>query len=516
MRVRSSTLVVALVTIALAALAVGFGASAADAPAATPEGRAAGFALQVRLPGLAAITHAPAISRGGSARAGGGFATQPDPSIASVIASDTSTNVVSDATAARGDATTRAAGITLLGGLVTATSITTQAAAGAVINAEAQSTLQSTVEGLVVAGQPIVAAPNLVVPIAGVGDLVVEEQVNAVRGPQAARTFAIALHLRVRQDYRGIPAGTEILVGYADAGAAVPDPTSVLPLDPNATPDSGAGASDQASAPINSGPYDTELTQDPPGGGFSANPPIDQMRIDQLLDGSYLFPVLGATVNDYSSDWGAPRADTGFHQGIDIFAASGTPILAINDGTVFRVGWNTIGGRRFWFADRYGNLFYFAHLAGFSPLATEGQTVKRGDVLGFVGNSGDAQGTPPHVHFEIHPGGLWAVPPFAYITSWITGLRQPVIPSVEPVPATTVTVTTPAPAAKPKPKPTPQPPIETLPVTTPTATPAPAPAPPATTAPVPPTTTAPPATTDTTSTGGTTTAITGTGTVFGG
>ncbi len=515
MRVRSSTLVVALVTIALAALAVGFGASAADAPAATPEGRAAGFALQVRLPGLAAITHAPAISRGGSARAGGGFATQPDPSIASVITSDTSTNVVSDATAARGDATTRAAGITLLGGLVTATSITTQAAAGAVINAEAQSTLQSTVEGLVVAGQPIVAAPNLVVPIAGVGDLVVEEQVNAVRGPQAARTFAIALHLRVRQDYRGIPAGTEILVGYADAGAAVPDPTSVLPLDPNATPDSGAGASDQASAAINSGPYDTELTQDPPGGGFSANPPIDQTRIDQLLDGSYLFPVLGATVNDYSSDWGAPRADTGFHQGIDIFAASGTPILAINDGTVFRVGWNTIGGRRFWFADRYGNLFYFAHLAGFSPLATEGQTVKRGDVLGFVGNSGDAQGTPPHVHFEIHPGGLWAVPPFAYVTSWITGLRQPVMPTAITAPPATVTVTTPAPAAKPKPKPqpkpTPQPPIETLPVTTPTATTAPA-----ITVPAPPTTTAPPTATDPTSTDGTTTAITGTGTVFGG
>ncbi len=432
-----------------------------------------------------------------------------------MITSDTSTNVVSDATAARGDATTRAAGITLLGGLVTATSITTQAAAGAVINAEAQSTLQSTVEGLVVAGQPIVAAPNLVVPIAGVGDLVVEEQVNAVRGPQAARTFAIALHLRVRQDYRGIPAGTEILVGYADAGAAVPDPTSVLLLDPNATPDSGAGASDQASAPINSGPYDTELTQDPPGGGFSANPPIDQTRIDQLLDGSYLFPVLGATVNDYSSDWGAPRADTGFHQGIDIFAASGTPILAINDGTVFRVGWNTIGGRRFWFADRYGNLFYFAHLAGFSPLATEGQTVKRGDVLGFVGNSGDAQGTPPHVHFEIHPGGLWAVPPFAYVTSWITGLRQPVMSTAITAPPATVTVTTPAPAAKPKPKPqpkpTPQPLIETLPVTTPTATTAPA-----ITVPAPPTTTAPPTATDPTSTDGTTTAITGTGTVFGG
>ena len=67
----------------------------------------------------------------------------------------------------------------------------------------------------------------------------------------------------------------------------------------------------------------------------------------------------------------------------------------------FRVGWNTLGGRRLWLADRHGNLFYFAHLAGFSPLAKEGAQVRRGDVIGFVGTSGDAQGTPPHLHFQI-------------------------------------------------------------------------------------------------------------------
>ena len=50
------------------------------------------------------------------------------------------------------------------------------------------------------------------------------------------------------------------------------------------------------------------------------------------------------------------------------------------------VGWNTLGGRRFWLTDRYGNMFYFAHLSGFSPLAKDGAQVKRGDVIGFVGN----------------------------------------------------------------------------------------------------------------------------------
>ncbi len=504
MQLRPSTFAAALITIALASLAVGFGAGAADAPGTTPEGRAAGFVLQVRIPGLAPITHAPVISRGGSATASGGFATQPDPAIASVITSDSTTNVAVTANAARGDATTRAAGVTLLDGLITATTVTSQAAAGAITTAEAQSGLQSTVEGLVVAGQPIVASPNQIVSIAGVGDLAVEEEVNAVRGPQASRAFVIALHLRVRQEYRGLPAGTEILVGYADAGAAVPDPTPLTNVDPLAAP----------TAPIAS-VIGTD-SQDPPPGGFTMNPPITQEHVDQLLDGTYMFPVLGATANDYSNDFGAPRADTGFHQGIDVFAAAGTPILAINDGVLSNVGWNTLGGRRFWLTDRYGHQFYFAHLSGFSPLAKDGAQVKRGDVIAFLGNSGDAEGTPPHLHFEMHPAGGWAVPPFQYITSWLTGVRQPVVATPLAPPAV-VTVTTPA---APKPAPKPLAPIETLPVTTttpPPATTAPAaPAPPAMTAP--PATTAP-ATTDTTTgttTGGTTTdAITGTGTVFG-
>ena len=516
-RSRSGLLAALLVTAVLAALAVGFGASAAEAPGVVPDGRAAGFALQIRIPGLPVITHGPAISHGGTATSGGGYATQPDPSIASVLASDTTVAVATTDAAARGDATARAAGVTLLDGLVTAESIVSQSAALAATTAEATSALQSTVTGLVVAGQPVEASPNRVVAIEGVGDLVVEESVDAVRGPQASRTFAIGLHLRLRQDYRGLPAGTEIMVGYADAGAAVPDPTSLTPLDPAAV----APVDPLALAPANPvTPGAGNDIEDPPPGGFTQTPPITQEHVDQLLDGTYMFPVLGATANDFSNDFGAPRATTGFHQGIDVFAAAGTPILAINDGVLSNVGWNTLGGRRLWLTDRHGNMFYFAHLAGFSPLAKEGAQVRRGDVLGFVGSSGDAQGTPPHLHFELHPGGGWAVPPYEYVMSWLTGVRQPI--TATPLVPPTTTVTVPAPTPKPKPKPKPKP-IETLPVTTPApATTAPAPAaPPVDSAPAP-TTTAPPATTaptptDTTTTGGSTTAaITGTGTVFSG
>ena len=459
-----------LATAALAALAVGFGAAAADAPAVPPAGSAAGFALQVRIPGAAVVTQAPAVTHGGSATAGGGFATQPDTSIASVLDSATDVSVTANGTAARGDATTRIAGVTLLDGLVTARSVTAQAAALAATTTPATGGLLSNVDGLVVDGKPVAATPNRVVLIPGVGDLVVEESVDAVRGPQAHRSFAVALHLRLRSTYRGLPAGTEILVGYADAGASVPDPTA-NDVGPAAAPDPAAATTTPAATPAPVVVPPSTFSGDPespPPGGFTNTPPITQEHVDQLLDGTYMFPVLGATANDFSNDFGAFRADTGFHQGIDIFAPMGTPILAINDGVVSNVGWNRLGGRRFWFTDRYGNGYYFAHLSGFSPLAREGAQVHRGDVLGFVGDSGDAQGTSPHLHFEMHPGNGWAVPPFQYVTSWLTGVRQPVsaVPmTTAPDPANPDATTPPKHRPKPKPKPKPiAPPVETLPV----------------------------------------------------
>ena len=80
-------------------------------------------------------------------------------------------------------------------------------------------------------------------------------------------------------------------------------------------------------------------------------------------------------------------------------------MLAVAGGTIFSVGWNDIGGNRLWLRDTKGNEFYYAHLSAFSTLAVNGAQVQAGDVIGFVGNTGDAAGTPPHLHFEIHPVG---------------------------------------------------------------------------------------------------------------
>jgi hypothetical protein len=138
----------------------------------------------------------------------------------------------------------------------------------------------------------------------------------------------------------------------------------------------------------------------------------------------YVFPVYGPV--SFSDTFGAFRGDVpgNWHHGDDIFAPLGAPILACADGTVFSVGWQEVGGNRFWLRDSEGNQFYYAHLSAFSPLAKNGAQVNAGDVVGFVGNTGDAAGTPPHLHFEIHPASLLfmgydgAVNPTPYLTAW--------------------------------------------------------------------------------------------------
>src|SRR5205823_13837327 len=113
------------------------------------------------------------------------------------------------------------------------------------------------------------------------------------------------------------------------------------------------------------------------------------------------------------------------------------------DGIVFSVGWNKVGGNRLWIVDKQGNQFYYAHLSAFSTAAVDGAHVKAGEVVGFMGRTGDAEGTPYHLHFEAHPVSLLylgydgAVDPTPYLDAWshqkdlpfpvVTG-RAPAIP----------------------------------------------------------------------------------------
>ena len=152
-------------------------------------------------------------------------------------------------------------------------------------------------------------------------------------------------------------------------------------------------------------------------GALTSMPVAGQTSLSGALPaGRYLFPVAGGTT--FSNDWMFGRPGGRLHQGIDLFAARGTPLVAVADGSVFRVGYNGLGGWRLWVRDTGGNTFYYAHLDAYSPAAVEGASVARGTVLGYVGDSGDARGTSPHVHFEIHPAGGGPVPPYPIVTGW--------------------------------------------------------------------------------------------------
>lgn len=123
---------------------------------------------------------------------------------------------------------------------------------------------------------------------------------------------------------------------------------------------------------------------------------------DVKVDASLGFPVAGHSSMHIHSFWGAPR-DGGrrLHKGVDIFAKTGTPVVAISDGYVARIDETVVGGKVIWVRDAARNqAYYYAHLDEF--LTDEFVRVQKGDTLGTVGKTGNAINTPAHLHFGIY------------------------------------------------------------------------------------------------------------------
>src|SRR3954454_14273174 len=215
-------------------------------------------------------------------------------------------------------------------------------------------------------------------------------------GTVTANDDGAGLVIELTDDVEGVPAGARIVVvdvsASATKGAApTPSPEPTATATPKATPTPTAT----------------------PKPSTAKKKPSWRTR---LMSDRFTFPVAGKTT--IGGPFGSFRADTGAHQGNDLFADFGTPVVAVADGVIKNVGSLPISGNRLWVYADGGDQFFYAHLASFAPAAVDDRHVEAGTILGYIGNTGDAEPPPPHLHFEIHPDGGKAVDPNPFLVVW--------------------------------------------------------------------------------------------------
>lgn len=390
-----------------------FVSTSSGGDARTPGATATAWAIKITVPnGTGAATTvvtSPPVAQPATTAT---FQYPSDGSIltaASTTASATTTVQTNAGAKAESDITQ----LSLFGGEITADAVTARASAGTGYSGAGGNVNGSTVTNLKIDNQPLIANhANL----GDWGQLLVGTQAVDRSAPAGARgyhTFVTELDVRLTADHDGLAAGSEIQIGYAEAAAqtAPPPPATTTQTTTDVIP----------------------TTVDPTAGDAPRLLPHGKPKLGpqplyhvhpKLTADDYVFPVYGPS--SYVDTFGAHRGDVSgdYHHGDDIFGQLGQPLVACTNGIVFSVGWNPVGGLRLWILDSQGNQFYYAHLSAYSPLAVNGAIVQAGDVLGFVGDTGDAVGTPYHLHFEVHPVGLLdrgydgAVDPTSYLRTW--------------------------------------------------------------------------------------------------
>ncbi|MBV8256551.1 MAG: M23 family metallopeptidase [Actinobacteria bacterium] len=273
--------------------------------------------------------------------------------------------------------------LSLFGGAVTADSIVSHDGMG-------------TIAGMRVVGYVVSLPPGSSVAIGNWAEVETGARTGALSAP-------LAIHLL--RPHAGLPAGTTVLVGWAGR-AAKPAPATAAATTATPKPQTRP-------AMPHARHHGRQRHLRRP---LKVTPPLGET--------GYIFPIAGGA--QFSDTYGAHRGDIsdGWHHGDDLFAPLGTPVVAVADGTLSLIGWEQLGGWRLWLTDAKGNQYYYAHLSGYSPKALRNHHVRAGEILGFLGRTGDAFTTTPHLHFEVHPVSLLrlgydgAVDPTRYLNGW--------------------------------------------------------------------------------------------------
>ena len=287
--------------------------------------------------------------------------------------------------------------VSLFGGAVTASSIAATDGKG-------------TVAGLEIDGTPVSLTAGQTVPVDSWGRLTLGGTIGRLTAP---------LVLRLLQPHDSLLAGTTLVVAFA----AAPRPAVKSRKKHHSSGATGQRHQPQAAraqkrAKLRSKTKKKRRHRKHHSHPLKVTPPLG------FRPPHYVFPIDGGA--SYIDTYGADRADVsgGWHHGDDLFAPLGIPVVAVTNGTLSLIGWESIGGWRLWLTDGEGNSFYYAHLAAYSRWVLDHPHVRAGQVIGFLGRTGDAFTTAPHVHFEIHPhqfiklGYDGAVDPTAYLRKW--------------------------------------------------------------------------------------------------
>jgi murein DD-endopeptidase MepM/ murein hydrolase activator NlpD len=392
--------------------------ASASASPSQPEANATAVISRIVQPGQPDQVSLSVTAPPGSEQSLSGYAYPDDGSIVRIGSADVRV-AAQPGVSSSAQGGVRALAVSLFGGEITIDSLDVRGSVAAGVANATANVASSSVTGLTVLGQLVTPVANGVLPLADWGSLEMLPSVadTVQKAPRSAQATVSALRIRLLADHGGLAAGSSIEIGpvsvQASAAPAVKEvPTATTPPPPKPSPH-----------PVVPPDAPREPGASLPGAPPELVRPAPQVTA-QLTTGGYVFPVYGPA--SFGDTFGAPRADVsgGWHHGEDIFAPLGTPLLAVADGTIFSVGWNDIGGWRLWLRDRAGNEFYYAHLSAYSPLAVDGRQVKAGDVVGFMGKTGDARNSAVHLHFEIHPVSLLAlgydgaVAPYPFLTAW--------------------------------------------------------------------------------------------------
>jgi murein DD-endopeptidase MepM/ murein hydrolase activator NlpD len=271
---------------------------------------------------------------------------------------------------------------------------------------------KGSVTGLEIDGSPVTLGAGQTYPVGSWGQVTLGTTIGRLTAP---------LFLQLIQAHGSVPAGTTIALAFAASPKPVAKPkhhtfTSTQPT--STTPSSSGGSHNQAQPTTTTKKHGHAKKHKPVAQPLTVTPPLG------FRPSHYAFPVDGGA--SYIDTYGANRSDVydGWHHGDDLFAPLGTAVVAVANGKLSLVGWNRLGGWRLWLTDGDGNSFYYAHLAGYSRWILTHPRVRAGEVVGFLGRTGDAFTTTPHLHFEIHPHQLLelgydgAVDPTAYLKKW--------------------------------------------------------------------------------------------------